>query len=139
MKLIIAIIRPDRLSDVEAALGRAGVIGLTVSPASGRGAEREPAPGTRAGLACPGHPEAVRIEVACAEGLVEAAIRAILDAARTGGAEDGRILVQPLEQVIRIGTGERDVDALAPLTADAVQRAARSAYASEYAAAELDA
>jgi nitrogen regulatory protein P-II 1 len=62
-------------------------------------------------------------------------VQAILAAARTGDVGDGKIFVQPLEQVIRIRTGERDVAALTPVTADAVQRRARAVEATAGAAA----
>ena len=56
--------------------------------------------------------------------LVEPTIRAILESAHTGEVGDGKIFVQPLERVIRIRTGEADVEALTPVTADEVQRRA---------------
>jgi nitrogen regulatory protein P-II 1 len=71
----------------------------------------------------------VRIEMAVSEPFVEPTVQAILAAARTGDVGDGKIFVQPLEQVIRIRTGERDIAALTPVTADAVQRRARGAAA----------
>ena len=67
----------------------------------------------------------VRLEMACSEPFVEPCIQAILGAARSGEVGDGKIFVQPLEQVIRIRTGERDVAALTPVTAGAVQRRER--------------
>src|SRR3989454_596663 len=69
--------------------------------------------------------EKVRIEMVCSEPFVEPTIKAILSSARTGEVGDGKIFVQPLEQVIRIRTGERDNAALTPVTADEVQRRAR--------------
>src|SRR6266481_2613223 len=69
--------------------------------------------------------EKVKIEMACSEPFVEPTIKAILSSARTGDVGDGKIFVQPLEQVIRIRTGERDNAALTPITADEVQRRAR--------------
>ena len=135
MKLIIAIIRPDRLSEVKAALFRAGVTGMTLTPVSGHGGEREVVQSYRAERVLLEFHDKVRIEMACSEPFVEPTIQAIVEAARTGGVGDGKIFVQPLEQVVRIRTGERDVAALTPVTADAVQLAARSAFAS----AELDA
>jgi nitrogen regulatory protein P-II 1 len=65
--------------------------------------------------------------MACSEPFVEPCVEAILSAARTGEVGDGKIFVQPLEQVIRIRTGERDTAALTPVTADAVQRRANGA------------
>jgi nitrogen regulatory protein P-II 1 len=63
----------------------------------------------------------VKIEMAVSEPFVEATVQAILAAARTGEVGDGKIFVHPLERVIRIRTGERDVEALTPVTADEVQ------------------
>jgi nitrogen regulatory protein P-II 1 len=128
VKLIIAIIRPDRLPEVKAALFRAGVTGMTLTPVSGHGGEREVVQSYRAERVLLEFHDKVRIEMACSEPFVEPTIEAILDAARTGGVGDGKIFVQPLEQVIRIRTGERDNAALTPVTADAVQRAAQTAY-----------
>jgi nitrogen regulatory protein P-II 1 len=69
--------------------------------------------------------EKIRIEMACSSPFVEPCIQAILGAARTGGVGDGKIFVQPLDQVIRIRTGDRDVAALTPVNADEVQRASK--------------
>ena len=73
--------------------------------------------------------------MACSEPFVEPCVQAILAAARTGDVGDGKIFVQPLEQVIRIRTGEHDGAALTPVTADAVQRRAREVAATAGAAA----
>ena len=70
--------------------------------------------------------EKVRIEMAVSEPFVEPTIQAILSAARTGEVGDGKIFVQPLDAVIRIRSGERDVAALTAVNADAVQQAALS-------------
>ncbi len=125
MKLITAVIRPERLPEVKAALFRAGVTGMTLSRVSGHGGEREVIQRYRAETLVLEFHDKVRLEMACSEPFVEPCIAAILSAARTGGVGDGKIFVQPLEQVIRIRTGERDVAALTPVTADAVQREAR--------------
>ena len=125
MKLITAVIRPERLSDVKAALFRAGVTGMTLSRVSGHGGEREVVQRYRAETVVLEFQEKVRIEMACSEPFVEATIEAILSSARTGEVGDGKIFVQPLEQVVRIRTGERDNAALTPVTAEEVQRAAQ--------------
>lgn len=122
MKLITAIIRPERLPEVKAALFRAGITGVTVSRVAGHGGEREVVQRYRAETVVLEFHDKVRLEMACSEPFVEACVQAILLAARTGEVGDGKIFVQPLEQVIRIRTGERDVAALTPVTADAVQR-----------------
>ena len=125
MKLITAIIRPDRLPEVKPALFRAGVTGMTLSAVSGHGGEREIVEHYRGSSLVLEFHDKVKIEMACSEPFVEPCIQAILSAARTGDVGDGKIFVQPLDQVIRIRTGERDIAALTPVTADAVQRRAR--------------
>jgi nitrogen regulatory protein P-II 1 len=125
MKLIIAIIRPDRLPEVKAALFRAGVTGITLSRVSGHGGEGEVIQRYRAESVVLEFHEKVRIEMVCSEPFVEPTIQAILSSARTGEVGDGKIFVLPIEQVIRIRTGERDNAALTPVTADLVQRFAQ--------------
>jgi len=116
LKLVSCIIRPERLAAVTDALFRAGVTGISLTRVVGHGGEQ--------GLLQ--FREKVKIEMACSQPFVEATIEAILSGARTGEVGDGKIFVQPLEQVIRIRTGERDNAALTPVTADEVQRRARS-------------
>ena len=123
MKLIVTIIRPDRLPEVKAALFRAGVTGITLSRVVGHGGERDLVQQYRADTVVLEFHEKVRIEIAVSEPFVEPTIQAILSSARTGDVGDGKIFVQPLEQVVRIRTGERDNAALTPVTADEVQRA----------------
>ena len=124
MKLITAVIRPERLPDVKAALFRVGVTGMTLSRVSGHGGERDVIQRYRAETVVLEFHDKVKIEMACSEPFVEPCIQAILAAARTGDVGDGKIFVQPLEQVIRIRTGERDISALTPVTADEVQHLA---------------
>lgn len=124
MKLITCIIRPERLPEVKAALFRAGVTGITISRVSGHGGERELVEHYRAASVVLEFREKVKLEMVCSEPYLEATIQAILDAARTGEVGDGKIFVQPIDTVIRIRTGERDEDALTPVTADEVQRRA---------------
>jgi nitrogen regulatory protein P-II 1 len=131
MKLIIAIIRPDRLPEVKAALFRAGVTGITLSRVSGHGGEGEVIQRYRAESVVLEFHEKVRIEMVCSEPFVEPTIQAILSSARTGEVGDGKIFVLPIEQVIRIRTGERDNAALTPVTADLVQRFAQDQGAPE--------
>ena len=126
MKLITAIIRPDRLNDVKLALFRAGVTGISLSRVSGHGGEREIVQQYRGQSVVMEFHEKIRIEMVCSEPFVEPTIAAILSSARTGEVGDGKIFVQPIEQVIRIRTGERDNAALTPVTADEVQKQAQS-------------
>jgi nitrogen regulatory protein P-II 1 len=129
MKLITAIIRPERLPEVKAALFRAGVTGVTLTRVSGHGGEREIVQRYRADTVVLEFHEKVKVEMVCSEPFVEPTIEAILSSARTGEVGDGKIFIQPIESVIRIRTGERDNAALTPVNADEVQRAARQAQA----------
>ena len=124
MKLITAIIRPERLPEVKAALFRAGVTGITLTRVSGHGGEREVVQRYRADTLVLEFHEKVKIEMVCSEPFVEPTIEAILASARTGEVGDGKIYVQPIDGVIRIRTGERDNAALTPVNADEVQREA---------------
>lgn len=125
MKLISCIIRPERLAAVKEALFQAGVTGISIYRLSGHGGEQEVVEHYRGSSIVLEFKEKVRVEMACSEPFVEPTIKAIQFAARTGEVGDGKIFVQPLEQVVRIRTGERDNAALTPVTADAVQRRAR--------------
>jgi nitrogen regulatory protein P-II 1 len=124
MKLITTIVRPERLPEVKAALFRAGVTGITLTRVAGHGGEQEVLGQYRGTTVVMEVHEKVRIEMAVSEPFVEPTIAAIVSAARTGEVGDGKIFVQPLERVIRIRTGERDVEALTAVNADRVQRAA---------------
>jgi nitrogen regulatory protein P-II 1 len=124
MKLITAVVRPERLRAVKEALFRAGVTGMTLSRVSGHGGEREVVEHYRGSALVLEFREKVRIEMAVSDPFVEPTVEAILSAAQTGEVGDGKIFVQPLDRVIRIRTGERDTAALTPVTADEVQRRA---------------
>lgn len=126
MKYIVAVVRPERLHAVKEALFRIGVTGITLSRVSGHGGEREIVEHYRGSAVLHEFREKVRIEMAVSEPFVEPTIAAILSAARTGEVGDGKIFVQPLERVVRIRTGERDTEALTPVTAEDVQDRALS-------------
>jgi nitrogen regulatory protein P-II 1 len=122
MKLITCIIRPEKLPDVKAALFRIGVTGITVSRVSGHGGEPDVVEHYRASSVVLEFREKVKIEMVCSSPFVQPTLDAILAAARTGDVGDGKIFVQPIEEVIRIRTGERDEAALTPVTAEDVRR-----------------
>jgi nitrogen regulatory protein P-II 1 len=128
VKLITAIIRPEQLPNVKAALFRAGVTGITLSRVSGHGGEHEIIQQYRAQTLVLEFQEKIRLEMACSEPFVERTIQAICDSARTGEVGDGKIFVQPLERVVRIRTGERDNAALTAINADEVQAAAQAEF-----------
>ncbi len=114
MKLITAIIRPEKLEDVKTALFAAQVTGMTIAKVAGHGGEKEfYEPFRGAPLAGPFH-EKIRFDIAVSEPFVQITINAILKAARTGAVGDGKIMIRPLDQVVRIRTGETDLDALTP-------------------------
>ncbi|MBV9080144.1 MAG: P-II family nitrogen regulator [Elusimicrobia bacterium] len=107
MKLITAIIQPDRLDPVREALIAAEITRITVSRVSGhgRGTEEEL---YRGQTVIPNLIPKVRLEIACNDGFVKIACDAIIKAARHGDGKigDGKIFVTPLEECIRIRTGE---------------------------------
>jgi nitrogen regulatory protein P-II 1 len=113
MKLIIAVIQPDRLEAVREALVKNEVYRITVSRVTGRGQQVDKEL-YRGQEVAPTLIPKVRLEVAVNEAFVEPTIEAILSAAKhaDGKIGDGKIFVLPLEQCIRIRTGERGGEAI---------------------------
>ena len=112
MKMIRAIIKPFKLDDVKEALAGAGISGLTVTEVRGHGRQK-------------GHTELYRgaeynvdfvpkteVMIVVEDEIVDAAIEAIVESARSGKVGDGKIFVANVEKVVRIRTGEADADAL---------------------------
>ena len=114
MKLIVAIIRPDRLNEVLEALYRAEVTGLTVSRVLGHGGETDRVETYRGTTVKIELQEKVRLEIGVSEPFVNVTVRAILASARTGEVGDGKVFVLDVNQVHRIRTGERDEQAVTP-------------------------
>jgi len=125
MKLIVAIIRPEKLADVKRALFHVGVTGMTLSRVSGHGGERNVVQQYRGDTVVMEFHEKVRIEMACSEPFVERTVQAICESARTGDVGDGKIFILPLDETVRIRTGERDNHALTAVNADEVMRHTR--------------
>lgn len=125
MKLIVAVIRPDKLADVKRALFQVGVTGMTLSRVSGHGGERDVVQQYRGESVVLEFHDKVRIEMACSDSFVERAIDAICRGARTGEVGDGKIFVLPLERTVRIRTGEADNEALTAVNADEVMQRTR--------------
>ena len=115
MKLVVAIVRPDKLSDVLEALFRAEVRGLTLARVQGHGGETEHVETYRGTTVRMELSEKVRIEIGVSDHFVEPTVQAILASARTGEVGDGKIFVLPVEKVYRIRTGEEDQSAVTPL------------------------
>ena len=115
MKLITAVVRPERVQQVKEALFQAGISGLTLSRVSGHGGEQEIIEHYRGTRVMVEFRDKVEVKMAVSEPFVDAAIEAICKSARTGEVGDGKIFVQPLERVVRIRTGEEDNSALTPV------------------------
>jgi nitrogen regulatory protein P-II 2 len=112
MKIVTAIIKPFKLDEVRDALTAVGVHGLTVTEVKGYGRQKGHTEIYRGAEYAVSFLPKLKIEVAVPADLVGKAVDAISGAARTGQIGDGKIFVSPLEQAIRIRTGERDSDAL---------------------------
>jgi nitrogen regulatory protein P-II 2 len=112
MKLLTAIIKPFKLEEVRQALSDIGVQGITVTEVKGFGRQKGHTELYRGAEYVVDFLPKVKIELALADDMVERAIDAITKAARTGKIGDGKIFVMPLEQAIRIRTGETGKDAV---------------------------
>jgi nitrogen regulatory protein P-II 1 len=112
MKLITAVIKPFKLDDVKAALEVLGVQGLTVSEVQGFGRQRGHTEVYRGAEYVVDLVPKVRLEVLVDSPDVDVVVTALTEAARTGKIGDGKVWVTPVETVVRVRTGERDVDAL---------------------------
>ena len=115
MKLIKAIIRPEKLSDVLLALFHIDVRGLTVSRVRGHGGEREVEETYRGTTVRMELTEKAMLDIGVSEEYVEPTVSAILRAAHTGGVGDGKVFVLPVEKVYRIRSGEEDRAAVTPV------------------------
>jgi nitrogen regulatory protein P-II 1 len=114
MKLITAVIRPEKLNDVLEALFRAEVRGLTITRAHGHGGETEKVETYRGMTVKMELEDKVRIEIGVSDPFVAPTIDALIRAARTGEVGDGKIFVVPVDRVYRIRTGEEDTAAVTP-------------------------
>jgi len=112
MKLITAVIKPFKLDDVRTALETLGVHGMTVTEASGFGRQRGHTEVYRGAEYVADLVPKVRLEVLVDSPDVDVVVTALTEAARTGKIGDGKVWVTPVETVVRVRTGERDVDAL---------------------------
>ncbi|RFB79375.1 P-II family nitrogen regulator [Methylovirgula sp. 4M-Z18] len=112
MKIVMAIIKPFKLEEVRDALTAIGVHGLTVTEVKGYGRQKGHTEIYRGAEYAVSFLPKLKIEVAVAASLVDQVVEAISATARTGQIGDGKIFVTPLEQAIRIRTGEKDADAL---------------------------
>ena len=112
MKMVTAVVKPFKLDEVREALSAIGVQGITVTEVKGFGRQKGHTELYRGAEYVVDFLPKVKIEAAVDDPLVDQVIEAIETSARTGKIGDGKIFVSPLEQVVRIRTGETDGDAL---------------------------
>ncbi|MGT2883409.1 P-II family nitrogen regulator [Streptococcus ferus] len=113
MKKVDAIIRPDKLEDIKSALTEAGFAnGMTISQVLGHGNQRGYAEYVRGQKVTPTLLAKVKIEIVVKDAAVNEVVDTIMRTVRTGEVGDGKIFVLPVEEAIRIRTGERDGDAI---------------------------
>jgi nitrogen regulatory protein P-II 1 len=112
MKKIDAVVKPFKLDEVREALAEVGVTGLTVSEVKGFGRQKGHTELYRGAEYVVDFLPKVKIEVVVSDNLVDGVIEAIVKAARTGKIGDGKIFVTPVEQVVRIRTGETNESAV---------------------------
>ena len=115
MKLVVAIIRPEKLNEVLEALYRVEVRGLTISRVRGHGGETEAVETYRGMTVKVELHDKVRLEIGVSDTFVQPTVKAILAAAATGEVGDGKVFVLPVEKVYRIRTGEEDRSAVTPV------------------------
>ncbi len=116
MKLVIGIVRPEKANHVLEALYRAEIRGVSISRVEGHGGELERVETYRGSTVKMGLSEKVRFEVAVSDSFLQPTIDALCEGARTGEVGDGKIFVVPLEQAVRIRTGETDASAVTPVS-----------------------
>ena len=115
VKLVIAIVRPEKANDVIESLYRAEVRGISFSRVEGHGGELDQVETYRGTTVQVGVSDKVRFEIAVSDGFVQKAIDALCAGARTGEVGDGKVFVVPVERAVRIRTGETDEAAVTPV------------------------
>ena len=112
MKLISAVIKPFKLEDVRQALAEAGVQGMTVTEVKGFGRQKGHTELYRGSEYTIDFLPKVKVELVVADSLVPKVVETIIAAAKTGSIGDGKVFVLPVEEAVRIRTGERGEDAI---------------------------
>lgn len=112
MKNIAAIIRPFKLDEVKIALVNAGIVGMTVSEVRGFGRQKGQTERYRGSEYTVEFLQKLKVEVVVEDAQVDMVVDKIIAAARTGEIGDGKIFVSPVEQVVRIRTGEKNIEAV---------------------------
>jgi nitrogen regulatory protein P-II 1 len=112
MKKIEAVIRPENLESVRVSLEEKGIVSMTVIDVQGRGRQKGVCLQWRAGEYCVEFLPKLRLDIVVSDDKVETAIEAITAVAKTGKNGDGKIFVYPVEEVVRVSTGERGKEAI---------------------------
>jgi nitrogen regulatory protein P-II 1 len=112
MRMIEAIIKPFKLDEVKEALSKVGIQGITVTEVKGFGRQKGHTELYRGAEYVVDFLPKIKIEIAVSDELADPAVQAIIDAANTGRIGDGKIFVHPIEEAIRIRTGERGPEAV---------------------------
>jgi nitrogen regulatory protein P-II 1 len=112
MRKIEAVIRPDKVDKVKEALEKIGIVGMTVTEVKGRGRQRGITQQWRGREYRVDLLPKVRLDIVVEEKKAQEVISTIVEAARTGNVGDGKIFVLPVEEVIRVRTGETGKDAI---------------------------
>ncbi|PSN20434.1 transcriptional regulator [filamentous cyanobacterium CCP5] len=112
MKKIEAIIRPFKLDEVKIALVNAGIVGMTVSEVRGFGRQKGQTERYRGSEYTVEFLQKLKVEIVVDESQVDMVVDKIISAARTGEIGDGKIFVAPVDQIIRIRTGEKNTEAV---------------------------
>ncbi|PSP16516.1 MAG: transcriptional regulator [Cyanobacteria bacterium QS_8_64_29] len=112
MKKIEAIVRPFKLDEVKVALVNAGVVGMTVSEVRGFGRQKGQTERYRGSEYTVEFLQKLQIEIVVEDDQVDTVVDKIVNAARTGEIGDGKIFVSPIDQIVRIRTGEKNLEAV---------------------------
>ena len=112
MKLVTAVVKPFKLEDIKAALSTLGLAGLTVSEVQGYGRQKGHTEVYRGAEYTVDFVPKVRIDVLVDSVDVEQVVNALVEAAKTGKIGDGKVWVTPVDEVVRVRTGERGLDAI---------------------------
>jgi nitrogen regulatory protein P-II 1 len=112
LKKVEAIIRPFKLDEVKIALVNAGVVGMTVSEVRGFGRQKGQTERYRGSEYTVEFLQKLKIEIVIEDDQVDMVVEKVITAARTGEIGDGKIFVSPVERIIRIRTGEKDLEAV---------------------------
>ncbi|MDQ2099331.1 MAG: P-II family nitrogen regulator [Tychonema bourrellyi B0820] len=112
MKKVEAIIRPFKLDEVKIALVNAGIVGMTVSEVRGFGRQKGMTERYRGSEYTVEFLQKLKVEVVVEDDQVDMVVDKIIAASRTGEIGDGKIFISPVEQIIRIRTGEKNMEAI---------------------------